>query len=268
MSQRVQFRRQAKDHRDAARSLFETGDDELLPASALRLRMSIECLAYEMLQALGDDVSPETMETWQPSRLIKELKEIDPRIDQDVTIRIGVEKVSGQPAEEMTELGTVARPSARWISKEWNALGSYLHAPTIRQIKAGQTLSFEKLRAKLEKVLPEVDRVLDANLFSINIRETIDVTCDCGFMVKRRESLLVKELKATCANCGAMLGAEQKDDGWVFFRLFHNFDCPRCKKKNNFPAQKLKDGVVLTCGGCGALVGIEKDWCVRLKEAP
>ena len=227
--------------------------------------MSIECLAYELLQALGDDASHETMETWQPSKLIKELKEIDAAVDQDVSIRIGVEKVRGQSAKEMRNLGTVARLSAQWISKQWNTLGSYLHTPTIKQFKAGRAFDTEQLRVKLESIFPEIDRVLEANLFSIDIRETITVTCNCGFAVKRRESLLEKESPVICTNCGAMLGAEQQNGQWVFFLLFHNYDCPGCKKKNNFPAQELRDGVEFTCDGCGARVGIERDWCVRLR---
>ena len=265
MTQKVQFRKQAKEHRDAAQAHFESGDDNLLLASALRLRMSIECLAYELLQALGDDASHKTMETWQPSKLIKELKEIDVAVDQDVSIRIGVEKVRGEPAKEMRDLGTVARLSAKWISKQWNALGSYLHTPTIKQIKAGRAFDAEQLRVQLEGIFPEIDRVLEANLFSINIREIITVTCSCGFAVKRRESLLEKETQVTCTNCGAILGAEQKNGEWTFFFLFHNYECPSCEKKNYFPAQKLSDGVEFTCDGCGALVGIERDWCVRLR---
>lgn len=47
--------------------------------------MAIECLAYELLQALGDEVSQEIMATWQPSKLIKELKQIDASVDRDVS---------------------------------------------------------------------------------------------------------------------------------------------------------------------------------------
>lgn len=117
---KIHFRQQAKRHRDVARAYLELGDDDLMYASALRLRMAIECLAYELLQALGDEVSQNVMETWQPNKLIKELKHIDASVDQDVSIRIGIEKTPGQPAEEMKDLGTDVRFSATWISKQWN----------------------------------------------------------------------------------------------------------------------------------------------------
>lgn len=268
MAEKIQFRWQAKSHRDAARAHLESGEDDLLFASALRLRMAVECLAYELLQSLGDEVSQDVMETWQPSRLIKELKEIDAAVDQDVSIRFGVEEVPGQPAKEMRDLGTDARLSAKWINKQWNALGSYLHAPTIKQQRDGKTFDAQKARQKIEEVLPEVDRVLDSRIFATNIKPTITFTCDCGFEVRRRESLLEKGLGATCANCGAMFGAEKEDDQWGFFHLYRNYTCPRCQKRNTFKAHELKDGAEFTCDGCGALVGIEKDWCVRLRSVP
>ncbi len=90
------------------------------------------------------------------------------------------------------------------------------------------------------------------------------VTCFCGFEIKRRESLLEKEGKATCAGCGAMFGAENKDGEWKFFRLFQNFTCPACSERNNFPANKLYDGVELKCKKCAVNVKVEKEWRVRL----
>lgn len=268
MAEKIQFRWQAKSHRDAARAHLESGENDRLFASALRLRMAVECLAYELLQSFGDEVSQDVMETWQPSKLIKELKEIDAAVDQDVSIRFGVEEVPGQPAKEMRDLGTDARLSAKWINKQWNALGSYLHAPTIKQQRDGKTFDEKKTRQKIEEVLQEVDRVLDSKIFATNIKPTITFTCDCGFEVKRRESLLEKGLGVTCANCGALLGAEKKDDQWVFFHRFHNYICPHCQKRNTFKAHELKNGAEFTCDDCGALVGIEKDWCVRLRSVP
>lgn len=268
LAEKIQFRRQAESHRDVARAYLETGDEDLLYASALRLRMAIECLAYELLQALGDEVSQDVMETWQPSKLIKELKQIDASVDQDVSIRFGIEKTPGQPAKEMKSLGTDARLSAGWISKQWNALGWFLHVPTIRQSRDGKNIDAMKIRQKLQEILPEIDRVLASQIFATNIKATITVTCDCGFEIKRRRSLLEKELQVTCASCGAILGAEKMEDQWKFFHLHHNYTCPDCQKRNNFLAKELKDGVEFTCDGCGALVGIEKDWCVRVRCIP
>lgn len=266
--EKIHFRQQARRHRDVARAYLELGEDDLLYASALRLRMAIECLAYELLQALGDEVSQNVMQTWQPNKLIKELKHIDASVDQDVSIRIGIEKTPGQPAEEMKDLGTDVRLSAAWISKQWNALSGFLHVPTIQQSREGKNFDATKILKKIQEILPEIDRVLACQIFATNIKPTITVTCDCGFEIKRRESLLEKELQVTCANCGIILGAEKTENQWKFFNLYHNYTCPNCEKRNNFLAKELRDGVEFTCDGCGALVGIEKDWCVRVRCKP
>ncbi|WP_395004044.1 hypothetical protein [Cypionkella sp.] len=268
MSDKIHFRQQAKRHRDVARAYLELGDDDLLYASALRLRMAIECLAYELLQSFGDEVSQNVMETWQPNKLIKELKHIDASVDQDVSIRIGIEKTPGQAAEEMKDLGTDARLSAAWISKQWNTLSGFLHIPTIQQSREGKHFDASKILKKIREILPEIDRVLASRIFATNIKSTITVTCHCGFEIKRRESILEKELQVACANCNIILGAKKTEDQWKFFDLYHNYTCPNCKKRNDFLAKALKDRVELTCDGCGALVSIEKDWCVRVRCKP
>lgn len=262
------FRRQAKYHRDAARRHLSDGCEDMVFAAALRLRMAVECLAYEILQSFGDELSQEIMETWQPGKLIKELKEIDDSVDRNMSIRMGKANAPDQPADELIDLGSCARLSAAWISKEYNALGSYLHTPTIKQLKNGKTFDVVKSRERIEEVLVEIDRVLDSRVFHVNIRPTITVICRCGFSVSRRESLLRKERQVTCANCHAVLGVDIHNDEWHFFEFHHNFVCPECQRKNRFPAKELKDGANFTCDYCGALVGVEKDWHVRVMKKP
>lgn len=131
--------------------------------------MAIECLAYELLQSHQDEVDYGTMETWQPGRLIKELKEIDSGIESDRSISIGVEDFPGEPAEKMLLLGTDGRLTASWINKHWNALGSYLHEPTIKQHNNGKVFNADSARAKIATISGEIDRVLASTLFATNI---------------------------------------------------------------------------------------------------
>lgn len=245
---------------------MEAGDNELLLPAALRLRMAIECLAYELLQSLQDEVDNGTMETWQPGKLIKELKDIDAGIESDRSISIGVEEVPGQPAKTMRSLGTDSRLTASWINKHWNALGSYLHEPTIKQQKDGKVFDPQKARPKIAEVSKEIERVLASTLYATNIKVKISVECECGFTISRREELLRRDGQVTCANCQTILGAEESEEGWRFVKLFHDFHCPNCSIKNKFPAKELTEQREFACKQCGTEVVVMRDWCIRLKS--
>jgi hypothetical protein len=265
MAVRINFRARARQHSDAAKRLIQTGDDEMLQPIALRLRMAIECLAYELLQSYQDEVDDGTMETWQPGRLIKELKEIDDSIESDRSLAVGFEEIPGEAAKVMHPLGTDARLKASWINKHWNALGSYLHEPTIRQQKDGRLFNADDARLKIAEVSDEIDRVLASEIFATNLRVNITLTCNCGFTITRRERLLRRDGRVTCANCKGIFGAEESDGVWKFFRLFHDFNCPKCRANNKFPAEELSDNRQFTCIDCGSEIIVMLDWCIRLK---
>ena len=263
MINKINFRQRAREHFQAAAKLMETGDDSLLPPVALRLRMAIECLAYELLQSHQDEVDDGTMETWQPGRLIKELKEIDSGIESDRSISIGVEDVPGEPARKMLSLGTDGRLTASWISKHWNALGSHLHEPTIKQHNDGKVFNAVSARAKICNISGEIDRVLASTLFATNIKVKISVNCECGFTIHRREELLKRDGQVVCARCKTIWGAEESGKEWRFVKLYHDFRCPKCNEKNKFPAKELNDQSAFTCSECGAGVVLILDWCAR-----
>jgi hypothetical protein len=265
---KINFRHLAHQHAEAAAAHLKSTNEEFLFTAALRLRMAIECLAYELLQSFKDEVSSRVMETWQPGKLIKELKEIDTAVESDRSISIGVKKDPGQSSEEMFLLGTDKRLTAAWISKCWNALGSYLHEPTINQHRSGKISSSEKMRGRLISVQTEIESVLSATLFATNINIYIEGTCECGFLIKRREELLKKEGHATCAKCGVMWGVNNKQGKWEFFRLLVTYKCPSCEAPNTFPENELLDGAAFTCEKCAEVIIIEKGWCVRLRSSP
>lgn len=247
---------------------METGDENLLLPTALRLRMAIECLAYELLQSYQDEIDDSTMEVWQPGRLIKELKEIDSNIENDRSISIGIEDISGEPPKKMHSLGTDRRLTASWINKHWNTLGSYLHEPTIRQHKDGNVFNPCGARAKIAEISGEVDRILTASLFATNFKVNIAIDCQCGYTITRREELLRRDRQVVCASCNALWGAEESEIGWRFVQLYHEFRCPNCNGNNKFPAKELNDRREFTCKDCGTEIILKLDWCLKIKSDP
>lgn len=266
MIKKINFRHRAREHFQAATDLMDKGDDSLLLPVALRMRMAIECLAYELLQSHQDEVDKGTMETWQPGRLIKELKEIDAGVERDHSISFGVEDVPGEKAKKMHSLGKDSRLTASWISKHWNALGSYLHEPTIKQHKAGKVFNSDIARVKIAEVSDEIGRVLASSLFATNIKLNVSVTCECGFTIVRREELLRRSGQLVCASCKMLWGAEESEKGWQFVKLYYDFFCPECEAKNKFPAKELNNQTEFTCKECETELVVMLDWCVRVKS--
>lgn len=243
MTDKINFRRRAREHFKAATELMDANHDDALLSAALRMRMSIECLAYELLQTFKEEVDDDAMDTWQPGRLIHELKEIDSSIESDRSLSIEVTIVPGKPAKEMRSLGTDVRLSASWISKSWHALGSHLHEPTIKQHREGKVFEAEKVRRKIATIADEIERVLSATLFATNINLHLTVPCECGFVMKRREALLRRDGKVICANCKTVWDAQETEEkNWRFLKLFHKFPCPTCREMNTFPAKELFEG--------------------------
>ena len=262
MTNKIDFRQHAREHFKVASKRLDDGDEDLL-AAALRLRMAIECLAYELLQSFEDEFA--RIQTWQPRKLIQELKEIDPWIENDRTISIRVKDGLGEHAEETQSLGTDKRLSASWIKKNWNALGSYLHEPTIKQYRDNNLYEPQNLREKIIAIAREVERILDSQLFAVNINEHFTVTCECGHTIKRRKHVIECDRRLVCAGCKTVWGAEIIEDKLRFKMLYLDVICQNCNAANKRPLKEPLRSFQFSCIECEMINSVEKDWCVRIK---
>ncbi len=136
------------------------GHDAQLKYAALELRMAIEALVYDRLQIYKDEIAPGDYEPWQPRKVMEMMLDIDPWADQDRTILVGLEDVPGVAAKDMSYVGKENVLSLATIKKNYDALGSYLHLPTVKQLEAGRAPSFKSLRNRLDKIIAAVELVL------------------------------------------------------------------------------------------------------------
>lgn len=265
MNKKVDFRKRAQEQLKAAFELMGKGDDDLLLAAALRLRMALECIAYEILQSFEEDVIIERMETWQPGKLIKELKEIDRGVESDHHISIGWQENADRPAKEMRSLGVDQRVKGSWLNASYNTLGSYLHEPTVRQHREKNYFDPEAARKKMVRISDEISRVLDSTLYAINLNVGINFTCECGAPMKRRVELLQRDGQIGCGNCARIWLVEKTGDVWRKESAVHNSTCPSCGETNSFPAKVLREGDEFECS-CGVTSVAKWDWCLRVKD--
>src|SRR2546429_3472132 len=99
--------------------------------------MAMECLTYDRALAFKDEFPPSEYDTWQPRKVMSVLLEIDPTADKDSSIAVGVEAVPGVPAASMQSLGSEKVLNLGMLRKHYDALGSYLHVPTLKQSRDG-----------------------------------------------------------------------------------------------------------------------------------
>ena len=86
-------------------------------------------------------------------QLLQMLLEIDPTADKDSFVSFGLEETPGVPAAVMEALGAEKVLNLAALKKHYDALGSYLHMPTIKQLKAGKGPDAAKLKKRCQVII-------------------------------------------------------------------------------------------------------------------
>jgi hypothetical protein len=263
----INFKHNARKHVEIAKKLYDLEGSMGLRATCLELRMAIEALSYELLQTYNAEVANSAMEKWQPKKVIDELLYIDPSADQTSHISFGKEEEYGKPPKEMKFLGTDYRFSAKWANKAHNSLGSYLHEPTIAQHKAGKLDQEDKIKAKIEEILTELEPILNSPLGNVNFGVFISFDCECGFKINRKQEFYEASKKLSCANCGRHFDYKKSGEKWVTYVSTMFFDCPGndCDMHHTLECRDAQPDFEMTCSKCGSELVIASKLVVDVK---
>lgn len=220
-----------------------------LQHACLELRLSIEKVVYRKLAKLGDVIPPAVYKAWQPPRAMKLLLGFEPRADKPASVAICLGTVDGKPSGEWIELGEYRMLPVKWLNKNYNKLGKFLHETCLEEASNPVSLKpedLEKMIVELRKV-DESDMVLGFNRIS-------DFVCDCcRTKIYVSDSQINDCSEISCYNdlCGAVFvvapatGEQFKTD-----RKFSNSDfaCKDCGDKNSLDSV-WKEGY-LNCWSC------------------
>lgn len=217
------FRYLARTSLQRAKSELAAGQDDRLVYVALELRNAIEAITYDRAYALKDEIPPETYKTWQPRKLIAAIVEIDPKLDMNSTLSFGVEKEYGVAAvpEDMQTIGTEVVLTFADIKAHYDALGSYLHMPTLGQLETGKVPSQAKLRDRCQTLVNILDSVLSSSVWNITLGTfstlAMCVNDECKMPVRRRIPAGQEQTEARCFNCDAEYVITRQSDGKAFW---------------------------------------------------
>lgn len=252
----VNFRQRAREALTRAKDEMASGSDARLHYAALELRMAIECVTYERAKSYEKELPPTEYDTWQPGKLMKELLEIDPDADASGTLSFGIEEVPGEHAKEMQPLGAEKVFNLDAIKRSYDALGSYLHQPTLKQwSKGGHDLP--KARLKFERIANQLDEVLNSSIFNINFGNFTSFQCmndDCARQIRKRIPRGSESVIAGCFDCSAQYEITVDGNGQCVARpLVQDVKCanPSCEHALKLFKHELRPGAYWTCTGCG-----------------
>lgn len=256
----MNYRGIARKHLKAAAEQLETGADLALKYAALELRMAMEAVTYDRAAAFKEEFSTDEYVTWQPKKVMAVLLEIEPMTDKDSTIAFGLEEEYGVPAKRMTSLGTETVLNMGVLKKHYDALGSFLHIPTIKSTKSGKAVNHDKLRKRCDEIRTYLDKVLSSPVFNSTLGVFASIECaECGNKIRKRIPQGENSINVECSNCDASYrvsssGANQykwepmqqeiecvnrectkKIVVWEKeIRLGNKWTCPECKGRNSF----------------------------------
>lgn len=210
------FRHAARAALTRAKIEMESADVERLRYAALELRFSMEALTYDRAHAFAAEIPPSEYGTWQPKKLLQVLLEIEPHADKGSTLCFGEEEVPGQRAQEMHSLGTETVFDFRALKKHYDALGSFLHMPTLKQLEERGNVDFAKLRARCEQIVAGLEAALASSIFNITLGSFAQIACvECGKPVRRRFPVGQESVEAQCPECPANYRLTLADAGKV-----------------------------------------------------
>lgn len=254
---RLDFRYQARLCVANAKRELAALEDHRIKYAALELRYAMEALTYERASKYAEELPKTEYETWQPRKLMEQLLDIDPTADKDSTISIGIEDEPGVPAKAMQELGSETVLSFTMLKKHYDALGSFLHMPTLKQLGSAKAVDYVKLRARSNDIIAFLEKVLASTVFNSNFAIFADVQCEnCGSTIRKRMPHGAEELSARCPGCDATYKVRDAGNGNVQWRIDgQDFTCSNaeCSEQAFMLRRDIKIGTAWRCRGCGGV---------------
>ena len=251
------FRACAQQCLRAAQDEMNSNDATRLPYAALRLRMALEALVYERAHAYRHHIDLSDSDTWQPAKVMDALLSADPNANKGITLAMGLEETYGvpPPKEEMTIFGTEHVVSTVMIKKHYNALGYFLHLPTIKQLNERGDPKPDAIRRHCEAVASDVDKALSSPISGMVVYGVVDFQCRrCGGQIERATPLVPHRFVTTCPACNAVYRLDTTaGDTTVITPAFATIRCRQepCLGEHALWPDEAKPGATWTCQVCG-----------------
>jgi hypothetical protein len=244
------------DYLTKAKTLIAAGDPTSLRYACLELRHCMEAVTYEKLRAYASRLPPSLLNDfskWQPPHLVRLLLELEGEADQEYSVYIRREG-STQPMQLFGEHRTFG---TKWLTKNYNKLGSFLHAPRdIIPNRPRQQIDPQKLRQDLESIVEECERVVGSSLTStLDPGGIVEYNCQlCKRKTVANKESAMRRGRVSCLyeGCEAEHLVSVREDQRLYLKLRGElFPCQACKHQILIPLKHLVPDHEFACDECG-----------------
>lgn len=219
----VPFRKIAADHLSKAKNLLKQGRDQEVYA-CLELRLAIEALVYELLQTYSEDVSEEisvAFGEWHPRVVLDHLLAHDPFADRPLRIVLRAQPVyeNGSRGEMIFVDEIEDRFDAKWASKAYAALSSFLHQPTIAHRRKGAAINRQKLHKKAQEIVDRLDQIITSKVTDVRLGLRFGYSCPAcgGDLSVAILPLMTGTAQTSCLACSAAWDVSRGEGGMPNF---------------------------------------------------
>lgn len=182
------------------------------------------------------------------------LLELDPNADKDSVLAVGIEEELGISPKDMQGLGAEKVLGMAELRKHYDALGSFLHVPTLKQSMSGAHPDVAKLRSRCDEIVKFVEAVLGSTVYNITLGQFAALDCqECGKTLRKRMPPGQATVKMECFECPASYTAADIGGGKVECKPDQlEIACGngQCGKKIVVWQRELQTGMGWTCPGC------------------
>ena len=220
MTNKPNYRALAKEALSNIRKELASSKDYRLHNAVLWSRIGLEAATYDRAQYYKDQLPKSALKSWQPKKLMSAVLEVDERAFMSATLSIASEEsgVNIQNLEYQT-LGTDERFGPDDIKKLYNALGNYLHAPSLDQAAKPKQSAARSMREKSLLASQLIERVVSARIWGLNFGSNAKFDCLlCNYEVPIILYMRQNSQIAHCPNCEAKynFSKDSGKDDWDF----------------------------------------------------
>lgn len=244
-----------------AKAELDSGGADRLRYAALELRFAMEALTYDRAQAYAEEIPPSEYNTWQPKKLMEMLINIHPHADKDSEVRFGRQDAPGLSPAKLRVLGREKVFDLQSLKKHYDALGSYLHMPTLKQFSHVGGIDLAKLRVRCDQIVLKVEEALSSSVFNVTLGMFAHIDCmKCEKPVRKRFLSNEEAVDAECFHCGALYRVVATDENRVEWKpMQQQLKCGTsgCSETFFIWDHQIQVGAQWRCSGCQTRYRIE-----------
>jgi hypothetical protein len=223
--------------------------------------MALECMTYDRSKIYAEELGPESMKIWQPKQLMKKMLEVDPQADIDSSFSFGTEPSLGKTPSSLQLLGTDYVLNLRTLKKHYDAIGAYLHTPTLAQIEQGKGQDYKKLADRCSEIIEALELALSSKVWNSTLANRGTIDCEnCGSVINRRLPTNKSERIVECWSCPASYTMTEISGNRVRFearQLVINCPTESCEEVHYIWERDFKRGQYWNCQSCHSNFTIE-----------